>query len=224
MHGFVRLSSRSPHGRNLRPPARYGSVPYRGSRAACVPESAADRSEKIFARAFVTSSANTFSSMRSHTLRKNVLRASGLALLRGRQMSGRERTSRRNDNKRDRRPHFQTVAPEHPLVAIDATVWSLSRSGVVEHRLVEVGYDIACAGGQFWRQCADDNPGARGGFQNGAWREGRCSLCKICGERLENQRHHIAVVVFLESSQRTPCPFPTLLSPALRLMARETSI
>ena len=46
MHGFVRLSSRSPHGKNPRPPARYGSVPYRGSRAACVPESVADRSEK----------------------------------------------------------------------------------------------------------------------------------------------------------------------------------
>ena len=45
MHGFVRLSSRSPHGRTLRPPTRYGSVPYRASRAACVPENAADRSE-----------------------------------------------------------------------------------------------------------------------------------------------------------------------------------
>jgi hypothetical protein len=48
MHGFVRLSSRSPLGRNLPPPGHYGSVPYRGSRAACVPESAADRSEKSF--------------------------------------------------------------------------------------------------------------------------------------------------------------------------------
>src|SRR5512139_2083429 len=56
------------------------------------------------------------------------------------------------------------------LVPFDATVGRLSRSGVIEHRLVEVGYGIACAGGQFLRQGAGDNPGARGGFQNGAWR------------------------------------------------------
>src|SRR5204863_3482151 len=29
---------------------------------------------------------------------------------------------------------------------------------------------------------------------------------------------------FPESSQQTPCPFPTLLSPAVRLMAREPSM
>src|SRR6185312_12720297 len=59
------------------------------------------------------------------------------------------------------------------LSPCDAAVWRLSRSGVVEHRLVEVGYHIACVGGEPWRQCAGDDSGARGDFQNGAWRE-RC--------------------------------------------------
>src|SRR6201986_5267217 len=56
------------------------------------------------------------------------------------------------------------------LTPFDARVGRLSRRGVVDHRLVEVGYDIACGTGQSWRQGAGDNPAARGGFQNGAWR------------------------------------------------------
>src|SRR2546423_12255900 len=57
------------------------------------------------------------------------------------------------------------------LAPFDPSIGRLSRCGVVDHRLVEVGYDIACARGQFWRQCACDNPTARGGFPNGAWRQ-----------------------------------------------------
>src|SRR5665647_2228513 len=79
------------------------------------------------------------------------------------------------------------------LAPFDPSVGRLSRCGVVEHRLVEVGYDIAGAGGQLWRQGAGDNPAARSDFQDGAWRQGRCTLCDIRGVRLENQRHHIAV-------------------------------
>src|SRR5271157_659534 len=55
------------------------------------------------------------------------------------------------------------------LTPFDTSVGRLSRCGVVDHRLVEVGYDIACTGGKFWHKCAGDNPGARGGFQDGAW-------------------------------------------------------
>jgi hypothetical protein len=54
---------------------------------------------------------------------------------------------------------------------------------------------------------------ARGDFQNGAWREGRCSLCKICGERARKSTAPYGGRSFPESSRRTPCPFPTLLSP-----------
>src|SRR5579863_628915 len=82
------------------------------------------------------------------------------------------------------------------LAPFDPSVGRLSRRGVVNHRLVEVGYDIACAPGQSWRQGAGDNPTARGGFQNGAWRHGSCASCNIGGVRLENQGHHITVVVF----------------------------
>ncbi len=57
------------------------------------------------------------------------------------------------------------------LTPCDAAVGDLSRCGVIEHRLVEVGDDIARAGGQFWRQGAGDDAGARGGFQNGARRQ-----------------------------------------------------
>ena len=46
MRGFVQLSFRSPRWKNLRPPTRYGSAPYRGNRAACVSGTAAGRSEK----------------------------------------------------------------------------------------------------------------------------------------------------------------------------------
>src|SRR5215831_1695503 len=59
------------------------------------------------------------------------------------------------------------------LAPFDPRVGRLSRCGVVEHRLVEVGYDIACVPGKSWRQGAGDHPAARGGFQNGAWRQGR---------------------------------------------------
>src|SRR6185312_11243047 len=45
------------------------------------------------------------------------------------------------------------------LAPLDAAVGRLLRSGVVEHRLVEVGYHVAGAGGQLRRQCAGDNPG-----------------------------------------------------------------
>jgi hypothetical protein len=44
--GFVRLSSRFPHERNLPPATRAGSGLYRVNRAACAPRSAADHLEK----------------------------------------------------------------------------------------------------------------------------------------------------------------------------------
>src|SRR5450755_1639830 len=72
------------------------------------------------------------------------------------------------------------------LTPSDTSVGGVSRCGVVDHRLVEVGYDIACAPGQSWRQGAGDNPAARGGFQNGTWRQGRRASRNIRGVRLEN--------------------------------------
>src|ERR1700680_2223953 len=71
------------------------------------------------------------------------------------------------------------------LTPFDTSVGRLSRCGVVDHRLVEVGYDIACAPGQSWRQGAGYNPAPRGGFQNGAWRQGRRASCNIRGVRFE---------------------------------------
>src|SRR6185437_12619144 len=70
------------------------------------------------------------------------------------------------------------------LVPLDATVRGLARSRIVKHRLVEVRDDIACVG-KSRRQCAGHDTGARGNFQNGAWRQGRYPLCNICGERLK---------------------------------------
>ena len=54
------------------------------------------------------------------------------------------------------------------LAPFDPSIGRLSRLGVVDHRLVEVGCDITCALGQSWRQDAGNNPAACGGFQNGA--------------------------------------------------------
>src|ERR1051326_611501 len=56
------------------------------------------------------------------------------------------------------------------LTPFDTTVGRLLRRGVVEHRLVEVGYGIACTPGHPWRQRAGDYAAARGSFQNGVWR------------------------------------------------------
>ena len=78
---------------------------------------------------------------------------------------------------------------------IDAAVRTLSRRGVVEHRLIEVGCGITSARRQSWRQRPGNDPTACSGLQDGPWRKGRRSPCKICGERFENQRHHVAVVV-----------------------------
>jgi hypothetical protein len=72
------------------------------------------------------------------------------------------------------------------LTPFDTSVGRLSRCGVVDHRLVEVGYDIACAPGQSWRQGAGDNPA-------------RKSTAPYSGRS------------FPESSRRTPCQFPTWL-------------
>src|SRR6185369_14030700 len=109
------------------------------------------------------------------------------------------------------------------LAPLDAPVGSLSRRGVVEHRPIEVGYDIACARGQSWRQRAGDDPAARSGFQYGAWRQGRRSSCNIRGERLENQWHHIAVVVFRNRAAEHLIRFRHCLSSIARLNARITS-
>src|SRR3954470_23513547 len=69
------------------------------------------------------------------------------------------------------------------LTPFDTSLRRLSRCGVIEHRLVEVGYDIARTSGQSWRQGACDDPAARGGFQNGAWRQGHCASCNVRGVR-----------------------------------------
>src|ERR1700721_594437 len=52
------------------------------------------------------------------------------------------------------------------LTPFDAAVGSLSRCGVVDHRLVEIGYDIACTRRKLWRHGAGDSSGGLWGFQN----------------------------------------------------------
>src|SRR6185312_3076808 len=108
------------------------------------------------------------------------------------------------------------------LAPLDAAVGSLSGGGVVEHRLVEVGDHIARAGGEFWRQGAGDNPGARAGLQNGAWRQGRRPPCKIRGVWLENQRNHIAVVILRNRSGERLVRFQHRC-PRVSLIAAEAS-
>src|SRR6202040_672349 len=83
---------------------------------------------------------------------------------------------------------------------------------------------ITRAPGQSWRQRAGYNPAARGGFQNGAWRQGRRASCNIRGVRLENQRHHIAVVVFRNRAGEHLVSFQHGLSPVTHLMARMITI
>src|SRR5690242_11769394 len=107
------------------------------------------------------------------------------------------------------------------LAPLDAMIRSLPRGGIVEHRLVEVGYDIICAGSEFWRQCAGDDARARGDFQNGGWRKGRCALCKVGGIWRENQRHHIAVVVFWNRTTKHLVGFQHSRSSVLCLMIRD---
>src|ERR1035437_1590572 len=46
----------------------------------------------------------------------------------------------------------------------DATVGDLSRSSVVKHRLVEVGYDVAGVWRKSWRQCSSDHATASSSF------------------------------------------------------------
>src|ERR1700749_1579342 len=65
------------------------------------------------------------------------------------------------------------------LMPFDTSVGRLSRCSVIDHRVVEVGYDIARPPGKSGRQGAGDNPAARGGFQNGAWGQGRRASCNI---------------------------------------------
>ena len=95
----------------------------------------------------------------------------------------------------------------------DPGVGRLLRCGVVDHRLVEVGRDIARARWQSWRQGPGDNPTARGGFQNGARRQGRDASRHIHRVRLEDQRNHIAVVVFRNRAGEHLVSFQHGLSP-----------
>ena len=78
----------------------------------------------------------------------------------------------------------------------DAVVGGLSRSGIVEHRLVEVGDDIAGIRRKPWRQRPSNHAAAGSGFQNGIRRKCRYALCNIRGEGLEDQRDQVAIVVF----------------------------
>ncbi len=107
------------------------------------------------------------------------------------------------------------------LTPFDTGVGRLSRCGVVDHRLVEVGYNIAGVPGQSWRQGAGDYPAARGGLQNGVWRQGRCASCDIRGVRLENQRHHVAVVVFRNRASEHLVRFPHCYHPSVGRDSRQ---
>jgi len=46
----------------------------------------------------------------------------------------------------------------------DATVGDLSRSSIVKHRLIEVGYDVAGISRKSWSQCASDHATASSSF------------------------------------------------------------
>ena len=103
-------------------------------------------------------------------------------------------------------------------------VGRLSRCGVVEHRLVEIGDDIARARGSFGANARVTTPVPAAVSKTALGDKDAARRAMIHGVRLENQRRHIAVVVFRNRSGEHLVGFQHGSSPFTRLMARMITI
>ena len=162
-------------------------------------------SGKTVARAAVTVSANSFSSIRSHTLNRNsppdlsTRRASENAF----GLVGKEHDSELADHRvepavGERQLHRIRLAPFHWPARAD-----LGRK--IQHRAIEIGGDNRCLCRQQRREPPRDHAGTGGDFEHARARSRRQAVGEIVRVRLEDQRNEILGRRTSESSRRRPC-------------------
>ena len=169
----------------------------RDSRAACARENTAGRRGTAPRRLRVTTSANSFSSIRSQTLNTN------------RPPGRRTRSASRYPSTlsgKNIAPNWQATASNERSGngrAVASACCHCTRSTPgrcrreIEHRLIEVGRDDLGRAGQRRRQRARQNPGAGGGFENALGRPAR-------DPRLPDRPHRARRSAARDSDHRGP--------------------